>query len=96
MKRHGFHQLKPVVNLSGISNVQLNHDETFNLLRLYGVKGGVLMDAKELRIFLGKVMTTLNDEIDNIADDELVDTLEQLVLNIKDAHNYIRLNFEEE
>ena len=54
------------------------------------------MDAKELRIFLGKVMTTLNDEIDNIADDELVDTLEQLVLNIEDAHNYIRLNFEED
>ena len=54
------------------------------------------MDAKELRIFLGKVMTTLNDEIDNIADDDLIDTLEQLVLNIEDAHNYIRLNFEEE
>ena len=54
------------------------------------------MDAKELRIFLGKVMTTLNDEIDNIADDDLIDALEQLVLNIEDAHNYIRLNFEME
>jgi len=54
------------------------------------------MDAKELRIFLGEIMTTLNNEIDNIADDELVDTLEQLVLNIEDARNYIRFNFERE
>lgn len=53
------------------------------------------MDAKELRIFLGKVMTTLNDEIDNIADDELRDELEQLILNIDDTRNYIRFNFEE-
>lgn len=54
------------------------------------------MNAKELRIFLGRVMTILNYVIDNIADEELVDTLEQLVLNIEDAHNYIRLNFEED
>ena len=54
------------------------------------------MDAKELRIFLGKVMTTLNDEIDNIADDGLRDELEQLVLNIEDIRNYIRFNFEGE
>lgn len=54
------------------------------------------MNAKELRIFLGRVITILNYVIDDIADEELVDTLEQLVLNIEDAHNYIRLNFEEE
>jgi len=54
------------------------------------------MNAKELRIFLGRVMTILNYVIDNTADEELVDTLEQLVLNIEDAYNYIGLNFEEE
>jgi hypothetical protein len=54
------------------------------------------MNAKELRIFLGRVMAILNYVIDDIADEELVDTLEQLVLNIEDAHNYIRLNFEED
>ncbi len=53
------------------------------------------MDAKELRIFLEKVVTTLNTEIDNIADDELRDELEQLILNIDDTRNYIRFNFEE-
>ena len=54
------------------------------------------MDAKELRHFLEKVMMTINNEIDNIADDELRDKLEQLVLNIEDTRNYIRFNFEEE
>ena len=54
------------------------------------------MDAKELRHFLEKVMITLNDEVDNIADDELRDELEQLVLNIEDTRNYIRFNFEGE
>jgi hypothetical protein len=54
------------------------------------------MDAKELRHFLEKVMITLNDEVDNIADDELRDELEQLVLNIEDTRNYIRFNFEED
>ena len=54
------------------------------------------MDAKELRHFLEKVMITLNNEINNIADDELRDKLEQLVLNIKDTRNYIRFNFERE
>ena len=54
------------------------------------------MDAKELRHFLEKVMITLNDEVDNIADDELRDELEQLVLNIEDISNYIRFNFEGE
>jgi hypothetical protein len=63
---------------------------------MYTTERRIKMNAKELRIFLRRVMTTLNDEIDNIADEELVDTLEQLVLNIEDAHNYIRLNFEEE
>ena len=54
------------------------------------------MDAKELRYFLEKATMTINNEIDNIADDELRDKLEQLVLNIKDTRNYIRFNFEEE
>ena len=54
------------------------------------------MDAKELRHFLEKATMTINNEIDNIADDELRDKLEQLVLNIKDTRNYIRFNFEEE
>ncbi len=54
------------------------------------------MDAKELRHFLEKVMMTINNEIDNIADDDLRDELEQLVLNIEDTRNYIILNFEEE
>ena len=54
------------------------------------------MDAKELRHFLEKVMITLNDEVDNIADDDLRDKLEQLVLNIEDTRNYIRFNFEED
>lgn len=53
------------------------------------------MDAKELRHFLVKVMMTLNDEIDNIADDELRDELEQLVLNIDDTCNYIRFQHED-
>ena len=54
------------------------------------------MDAKELRHFLEKVMMTINNEIDNIADNDLRDELEQLVLNIEDTRNYIRFNFEEE
>lgn len=53
------------------------------------------MDAKELRHFLEKVMMTLNDEIDNIADDDLRDELEQLVLNIDDTRNYIRFHHED-
>lgn len=52
------------------------------------------MDAKELRHFLEKAMMTISNEIDNIADDDLRDELEQLVLNIKDTRNYIRFNFE--
>lgn len=54
------------------------------------------MDARELRHFLEKVMITLNDEIDNIADDDLRDEIEQLVLNIDDTRNYIRITFEGE
>lgn len=54
------------------------------------------MDAKELRYFLEKAMMTINNEIDNIADDELRDELEKLVLNIDDTRNYIRFNFERE
>ena len=56
---------------------------------------GDKLDAKELRMFLEKVITTLLVEIDNIADDELRDELEQLILNIDDTRNYIRFNFEE-
>lgn len=52
------------------------------------------MDAKELRHFLEKAMMTINNEINNIADDDLRDELEQLVLNIEDTRNYIRFNFE--
>ena len=37
----------------------------------------------------------INDEIDNIADDELVGLLEDLVLDIEGAYNYIRSNFKE-
>ena len=54
------------------------------------------MDAKEFRHFLEKATMTINNEIDNIADDELRDKLEQLVLNIEDTRNYIRFNFEED
>jgi len=54
------------------------------------------MDAKELRHFLEKAMMTISNEIDNIADDELRDELEKLVLNIDDTRNYIRFNFEGE
>lgn len=54
------------------------------------------MDAKELRHFLEKAMMTISNEIGNIADDDLRDKLEQLVLNIEDTRNYIRFNFEEE
>lgn len=54
------------------------------------------MDAKEFRHFLEKVMMTINNEIDNIADDKLRDVLEQLVLYIEDTRDYIRFNFERE
>ena len=53
------------------------------------------MDEKELKEFLFKTLNVINDEIDNIADDELVGLLEDLVLDIEGAYNYIRFNFKE-
>lgn len=52
------------------------------------------MDTEGLSKFLASVIDTLNDEIDNIADDELVNVLNHLVMEIADAYNYIRFVFE--
>lgn len=53
------------------------------------------MSVKELKEFLLEVLNAVNDEVDNIADDELVGLMEDLVLDIEGVYNYIRFNFKE-
>lgn len=51
------------------------------------------MDENELKEFLYKVLNVVNDAVDEIADDELVSLMEDLVLDIESVYNYIKLNY---